>query len=204
GGGVRGGRRGTGGEGGETGEVGPGAGAIRAGDDAPGGAVPVFGERLEHGASAGGDLEVPDRPDVAGGDGGDTGEVVVPRAVVGTGHYCPILAVPVLDESLGYQAGNDRPDGPDIIAGDGGHPGNAARGGGTFRNGPLAAVPVHELGGVTTAGQQEATAGPDIGAGDGRHPGQGAGYDGGGRHDALSGAVPMLGQQLVVAQGVLG
>src|SRR5262249_54728063 len=85
----------------------PGGGA---GDDAPAGAVPVLGERLEHGAGAGGDLEVPDRPDVAGGDGGDTGEVVVPRAGVGAGHYGPVLAVPVLDERLGDEPGNDRPD----------------------------------------------------------------------------------------------
>src|SRR5205807_1955016 len=87
---------------------------VRTLDHAPTGAVPVLDQRLRAGAI----VEPPHGPDVAGGDGGDSSELVKLRAGVGAGDHAPTAAVPLLDQRSAAAVSH----GPHIGGGDGGYP----------------------------------------------------------------------------------
>src|SRR6266516_239272 len=73
------------------------AGRVGAGHNGPAGAIPVQDEGLRVGE--GGRLGEPDRPDIAGGDGCHSPELVH-RADVVTGYHAPPAPVEVLDQGL--------------------------------------------------------------------------------------------------------
>src|SRR6266536_1349908 len=118
-------------------------GRVGAGHNGPAGAIPVQDEGLRVGE--GGRLGEPDRPDIAGGDGCHSPELVH-RADVGTGYHAPPAPVEVLDQGLQAHARHlGHPDRPDVAGGDRRHtrkpvaPRHRVRGG---NNAPGSAVPV--------------------------------------------------------------
>ncbi len=164
-----------------------------AGDDAPRGAVPVFGERL-HG-HVDGWLEVAHGPDVSGGDGCHSSQLVVLRAGIGAGDDAPLVAVPVLDEGLQDVAGiPEIAHRPDITGGDGRDRGKNADLFWDPGHAPTRAVPVLDEWWPPGAGEPD---GPDIVGRDGGHAEEVVipRADVGAGNDAPRGAVPVFGER---------
>src|SRR6266516_3500019 len=164
-------------------------GRVGAGHNGPAGAIPVQDEGLRVGE--GGRLGEPDRPDIAGGDGCHSPELVH-RADVGTGDHAPPAPVEVHDQGLQAHARHlGLPYRPHVAGGDRRH---TRKKPGLLRvrdAGPPFAVPVHYH---RRAGKADYPDRPDIAGGhrrDSRQPVAPRHRVRGG-NNAPGGAVPVL------------
>lgn len=95
---------------------------IGAGDDAPTAARPVLDQRLARVIVGNG---ITDRPDIGGGEGNDSFELVDGRTGIRAADHAPVPAIPVLRQRFGdadaSRTGDVKADGPNVTGRDAAH-----------------------------------------------------------------------------------